>query len=274
MEWRCEWCGKPHAENDPPCDNCGHGTFERAVVQEPADGPAGGTTTVWVCTECGREHPKHAPPCSRCGNSTLERREVGVDDSELVAPGYRDLLTPRYVLGFALAIGLGLLLLLGVAGVVDLPGMADGGVPPVDDVPGSADSYEGASLAAVESAYLEAFQAQLDRTGGPALVREERIGEVATFYNQRWVTAEVGEGRLPSDERVVSLLAEACDGPIARIPGTLEAPTTVESADALGRDLADVQFARGEVELPEGATATGVDVHVADGRLYVTQFVC
>jgi len=274
MEWRCEWCGKPHEEDEPPCDNCGHGTFEKAVVQQPADGPAGGTTTVWVCTECGREHPKHAPPCSRCGNAELERREVGVDDSELVAPGYRDLLTPRYVLGFAVAALFGVVLLLGVTGVVDLPGMADSDVPTVEDVPGSADSYEGVSLDAVETAYLADVQAQLDRTDGPALERDERLDAVATFYNQRWVTSGSDDATVPSDERVVSLLEGRCDGQIVRIPGTLAAPTSVDSAESLGQDLADVQFARGEVELPPDATVTGVDVHAADGRLFVTQFVC
>jgi ribosomal protein L40E len=86
MEWRCEWCGKPHAENDPPCDNCGHGSFERAVVRRTD--LAGGnenpdTMTVWVCTACGREHPKHSPPCSRCNNGTLEQQEKRVDESNL-----------------------------------------------------------------------------------------------------------------------------------------------------------------------------------------------
>jgi len=90
MEWRCEWCGKPHESDDPPCDNCGHGEFERAVVREAGDaGPD--STMVWVCPECGREHTKHSPPCSRCNNPTLERREKRVDESNLTeAPGTAD----------------------------------------------------------------------------------------------------------------------------------------------------------------------------------------
>jgi uncharacterized OB-fold protein len=82
MEWRCEWCGKPHEENDPPCDNCGHGKFERAVVRQGSSGNAN-STVVWVCTDCGREHTKHSPPCSRCNNSTLERQEKTISDDEL-----------------------------------------------------------------------------------------------------------------------------------------------------------------------------------------------
>jgi ribosomal protein L37AE/L43A len=82
MEWRCEWCGKPHEENDPPCDNCGHGKFEKAVVRQGSAGDAN-STVVWVCTDCGREHTRHSPPCSRCNNATLERREKTVSDEEL-----------------------------------------------------------------------------------------------------------------------------------------------------------------------------------------------
>ncbi|MXR52865.1 hypothetical protein GRX03_14785 [Halovenus sp. WSH3] len=82
MEWRCEWCGKPHEEDDPPCDNCGHGSFERAVVRQGSAGEEN-STVVWVCTDCGREHTKHSPPCSRCNNGTLERREKTISDDEL-----------------------------------------------------------------------------------------------------------------------------------------------------------------------------------------------
>jgi hypothetical protein len=82
MEWRCEWCGKPHEEDDPPCDNCGHGKFERAVVRQGSSSNSG-STVVWVCTDCGREHTKHSPPCSRCNNATLERQEKTISDADL-----------------------------------------------------------------------------------------------------------------------------------------------------------------------------------------------
>jgi len=78
MKWRCEWCGKPHERNDPPCEECGHHSFEKAVV--PAAPEREGAPTVWACTACGREHPRNNPPCSRCGNMALEQREQSVDD--------------------------------------------------------------------------------------------------------------------------------------------------------------------------------------------------
>jgi ribosomal protein L37E len=83
MRWRCEWCGKPHEENDPPCDNCGHGKFEEAVVQQAGAGDGQDSMLVWVCTACGREHAKNSPPCSRCNNATFERREKVVTDGNL-----------------------------------------------------------------------------------------------------------------------------------------------------------------------------------------------
>jgi hypothetical protein len=230
------------------------------------------STTVWVCTECGREHVKHAPPCSRCGNATLERREQTVDDSELVAPGYRDLVTPRYVLGVGVALALGLVLLLGVAGVIDLPGM-NSGVPEVENVPGNADTYEGIDLAAVESAYIDGFNQELDARGGQTLARNDRIDDVAQFYNQRWVTSTVADGDLPPDDQVVDLLDGPCDRPIL-LPSRQGVPDSMDSADAFGRDLASDQFGGDNATLPQDATVTGVDVHVVEDTVYVTQFVC
>jgi hypothetical protein len=88
MEWRCEWCGKPHEENDPPCDNCGHGSFEKAVVRGPAAESGPDSTVVWACTECGREHTKNSPPCSRCNNATLERQRKEITEENLTeVPG-------------------------------------------------------------------------------------------------------------------------------------------------------------------------------------------
>lgn len=74
MKWRCDWCGKPHERNDPPCDNCGHHSFEKAVVPTVSDGGSDGPIE-WICAACGRSHPRNSPPCSRCGHTTLEKRE-------------------------------------------------------------------------------------------------------------------------------------------------------------------------------------------------------
>lgn len=272
MEWRCEFCGKPHESNDPPCDDCGHGSFERAVV--PA-APGGDSTMLWVCTECGREHPRHNPPCSRCGNPTLERRERTVDEDELVAPGYLDLLTPRYALGIALALGLGVVLVLGLAGVVRLPGMEGGGVPDVTGVPGSPDSVDGLSAAAVEAGYVERFNELRAEAGEPTLDRSDRLDAIATFYNQRRVKRDLADGDLPSGERMRSLFDGTCGGDIGLAPLRLPTADSADSARALGESLADRQRAQGGGEAPADRGITGVDVHGApDGTVYVTQFTC
>ena len=83
MEWRCEWCEKPHAENDPPCDSCGHGKFERAVVPVGPEGD--GNPLVWVCASCGRTHQRNTPPCSRCGHAKLAKQEQGFDEDDPLA---------------------------------------------------------------------------------------------------------------------------------------------------------------------------------------------
>ena len=88
MEWRCEWCGKPHEENDPPCEDCGHGSFERAVVPVGPEGD--GETLLWICPECGREHVRNNPPCSRCGNMTLEPHEGYPEEPESADGGVLD----------------------------------------------------------------------------------------------------------------------------------------------------------------------------------------
>lgn len=85
MEWRCEWCGKPHESDDPPCDNCGNGQFERAVRPVAPEGEGG--PTVWICTECGRDHPRNNPPCSRCGGMELEKREQTYEEGDAIGPG-------------------------------------------------------------------------------------------------------------------------------------------------------------------------------------------
>jgi rRNA maturation endonuclease Nob1 len=85
MKWRCEWCGKPHERNAPPCDNCGHHSLERAVVPKAPE--EGQEEYVWVCPECGRDHPRNSPPCSRCGNMQLEQRPLDYLDPGDVGGG-------------------------------------------------------------------------------------------------------------------------------------------------------------------------------------------
>jgi DNA-directed RNA polymerase subunit RPC12/RpoP len=271
MEWRCEWCGKPHEENDPPCDSCGHGSFEKAVVrQTDLAEETREATLVWVCTECGREHPKNSPPCSRCSNMTLEKQRQQVDDSELSAPGYLDLLTPQYAALLGVVLLFGTVLALGFVGVIDLPGMSSG-VPDVENVPGNATTADGVSLAAVEDAYLERLNEERERRGLSRLARSDGLDDIATFYNQKLVKESLADGTVDPDQ-VRDLLRDECSG---------EVSVEVTSVTTDGTDAADfgTALASSIVERPDWSPSaagemTGIDVHSADGQLFLTQFVC
>jgi hypothetical protein len=284
MEWRCEWCGKPHAEDDPPCDNCGHGTFERAVVQQPA-GPAGedgddagATTTVWVCPECGRGHPKNAPPCSRCGDESLELEERSVDEyGDVGAPSYRDLLTPTYAVGLVAALGLAAIFVAGVTGIVTIPGLTPAGLE-VNGVPGNASVADGIDLSAVESAYLDALDDRREEAGLVALSTDESMAEVATFVNQRYVKDSLTDDELPDPEPAAERLGDACSSepvPWQLSPGDISPIGSFEDAEGVAGAMVE-QSVFTEDSFDAGRTPkTGVDVHVGpDGSVYAIQLVC
>jgi ribosomal protein L37E len=270
MEWRCEWCGKPHENDDPPCDNCGHGSFERAVVPVAADRDTLGTeSTVWVCTNCGREHTKHTPPCSRCGHDELERRRQQIDESEITAPGYLDLVTPRYIAAFLGVLALAAVFLLGVTGTVDIPGFGTG-IPEVADVPGNATAAGGVSLADAERAYLQRLNDEREAADGEALTRTDELDRVATFLNQR----RVKENDLSEREReaVRDVLREQCsESP--QVPA-IDIPTDrFDSATGLGESVF-VTYQR-DVVVGATGTATGVDFHARpSGDVAVVQIIC
>jgi hypothetical protein len=330
MKWRCEWCGKPHKEDDPPCDNCGHGSFERAVVRQaesvegsvsdtmtvwvctacgrehpknsppcsrcnnatlereekridesnltdrPGTGEAGAVsaeqTTVWVCPECGRDHPKNAPPCSRCGNAKLERETRRVDDDELSAPGYGDLVTPRYLVALVAVLALGTVFVLGATGTVDVPGFPDDSVPSVDNVPGNATTAQGVSLAEVETAYLGALDDRRVDSELPSLDRRDRLDEVARYYNQERVKAQAAGESPPSARElgISSLLPGDCsEGALAHRTRPLDGT----AADTAGTRLTDTLTPR-SLALLEQYTLTGVDLHVNNGTLSLTEVLC
>lgn len=62
MEWRCASCGEPHRRNNPPCRECGHLQFERAVVR-----------LEWECDDCGTLADSDRTACERCGGESLTR---------------------------------------------------------------------------------------------------------------------------------------------------------------------------------------------------------
>jgi hypothetical protein len=278
MEWRCEWCGKPHEENDPPCDNCGHGKFEEAVVRQTDlasdDGPE--TTLVWVCTDCGREHPKNAPPCSRCGNTKLEKQRQRVDDEDLSAPGYLDLVTPRYLAAVSVVLLAAVVFVLGYTGVVDVPGIDQGGVPDVEDVPGNATTAGEIDLAAVEESYVTTLNERLQQQGDQGLQRSTTLDEIATWINQESVKAQ-STGRVDIDgERLRDLLFDECR--------TINSDTAQqvlfvnvtgeETPEQVGERVATRMLENSQFGPADTENTLGVDVHYLDGELYVRQFVC
>mgnify|MGYP006276368351 CR=1 FL=1 len=274
MDWRCEWCGKPHEENDPPCDNCGHGSFEKAVVRQTDlagdEGPD--STTVWVCTECGRTHPKHSPPCKRCGNHKLVRETQRIDDAELSAPSYFDLLTPRYVLGLVVVLALAGLFVGGLTGVVDLPGFGND-VPDVENVPGDATSAGSFDLSSVESTYLDAVNDARANDSDEEVTRTGRLDDVAAFVNQRLVKSQYADGELPSRERIGELIGDGCSGTVSIETNTLQ-HDNYQSAAELGDAFATEAFTGSEIRA-SSTTTVGIDTHTApDGTVYLTQLVC
>lgn len=272
MDWRCEWCGKPHEENDPPCDNCGHGTFEEAVVRQTdlSEGDPQ-STTVWVCTECGRSHTKHAPPCSRCGNHKLVREEQRFDESELSTPSYLDLLTPRYVAGLAVVLALVGVFALGAAGVVDIPGFGNE-IPEASDVPGNATSADGISLPEAETAYVDALAERRSSDGAGSLDRTATLDEIATYLNQRRVKAEYTDADYVSREQFQSLFEGRCDQP-ALLPYRVASPAG-DTPSAVGEQFLERIVADGNLPASD-ASRMGVDVHAApDGAIYFLQVTC
>jgi len=277
MEWRCEWCGKPHDENDPPCDNCGHGKFEKAVVRqtdlsEESDEQA----LVWVCTECGREHPKNSPPCSRCGNLSLEKRRQEIDESELVAPGYFELLTPQYLAAFGVALLLVVVFLLGVTGAVDIPGFGTGGVPEVEDVPGNATHSGSIPLASVESEFRTQLNDRQESTGQETLRSDDDLDEVSTYLNQKFVRSQYSPGApAPEIEEQVREVANDACGRSRPVPSpqiTIGPPGEDATAAALGEQLVEMyRTSQGPVE----GSVLGVDIHeTPDGGLSMVVVTC
>lgn len=272
MKWRCPQCGKPHERNDPPCDNCGHHKFERAVVpQATADDSY--EQFIWVCTECGRQHQRNNPPCSRCGNGTFEKQPLDYGDVDPGdTPGYLDLVGRQELAAAVVALGLVVVGILGFTGVIDIPGITPQEPPSVSDVPGDADAVGSLSLSAVENATLDG----LDAERSTPLGRDEGLGEMATFVNQRLVKNRYTDENVSITERQLQRFSTDCSGRItfarALTPGAVSGDA---SADQLGTELA-AQLRTRESDLTgTSVTLAGVDVHAGpDDRLFVTVAYC
>ncbi|MEF8852592.1 MAG: hypothetical protein V5A44_02925 [Haloarculaceae archaeon] len=279
-KWRCGWCGKPHSRNDPPCDNCGHHKFEKAVVPVAPESGDYERQPVWVCPECGREHQKNSPPCSRCGNANLEKHVPTEADyaDELGGTSYLDVLEPQYVAGMVFALVAGGALVLALLGVITLPGMGGPSLS-VADVPGNASTADGIDLAETERAYLANVNDGRAEAGVDRLDRSETLDDVARYLNQRRVKRTYTDDEVPPIDRTSDALNDACDGeqPVAYRDGpeTRVNVSGYDSSGALAGAIDDVflETEDATAEFPVGRT--GLDVHVGpDGRVFVTQVVC
>ena len=280
MKWRCTWCGKPDAEDDPPCDNCGHNVFEEAIVREGEDEPSEsrtvdtGTTYVWLCPNCGREHVRNNPPCSRCGNPDLEKTEQDYADvdKELEVPGWLEVAKP-YAPAFVVV---GIVVLLFATGIIPLSVLPGIGTPSPPDAPGEGTEVAGLDLSVTEREIHEQLAAQRD---GAETTRtyDDGLAAYAEYRNRQLVIDEYtddGSGETPA----LSEFDPDCTG-----SGSLHFLVADEVAfdeyddeRALAADLADEfrssQFAD---DVEAGYGVEGMDLHVTpDDRLYIMYAVC
>lgn len=296
MKWRCSWCGKPHEDNDPPCDNCGHHEFEKAVVpMAPEADAADATSHVWVCTECGNDHPKHTPPCDRCGNATLERRELTYDEDEVLDEmlggessgpsadvGYLDVLDAKLAAGFLAVGALVLVLALGFLGVVSVPGLDIG---PAEEItaPGNDTQVGHISLQAVETEYVSQLNAQREANGYEPLSVDEDVTLAASNVNKQRVRAVFVGEETPTENDLHTQVADSCGSsvearafelPTGAMPGG--SITGYDSEAAVGEALLDQRITNGPIQYQEAErNVIGVDVHVGpNDRVYVLQVVC
>ncbi|PCR90140.1 hypothetical protein [Natrinema ejinorense] len=287
MKWRCTRCGKPHAENDPPCDECGHNAFEKAVVRvDETDGasdaggepiPSGTVETgpeyVWACPNCGREHVRNTPPCSRCGNPDLERVERTYEglEQDLDTPSWFEVAKP-YLPIFAVV---GVVIALFATGIVPVSVLPGIGQPSPPDAPGDGAESAGFDLEAMEGEIHERLEMERESSAGRSY--DEGLADYAEYENRRLV-AEAFSDRDPDDARA-SQFDHGCGN--ARVSG---APLILSErsigayddesalADDIARALLSSQF--GDA-VRAGFDAEGIDVHVApNDDIYVYYTVC
>ncbi|WP_226006467.1 hypothetical protein [Natrinema salinisoli] len=286
MKWRCTRCGKPHAENDPPCDECGHNAFEKAIVRvdeidaqsdtgsEPI--PSGTVETgpeyVWACTNCGREHVRNTPPCSRCGNPDLDRVERTYEglERDLATPSWFEVAKP-YLPVFA---GIAIVIALFATGIVSpsiLPGI---GQPSPPDAPGNGSVEAGIDLEATERAIHDRLEEEREpsesRTYGTGLAAyaeyQNRLRVLSDFANET------------PDEPNSDAFDHRCgdtrpqEGPAVVTGVSVEDyPDEAELADGVVAELLSI-YSDG---IRTGFDAEGVDVHVApNGDIYVFYATC
>lgn len=278
MEWRCTRCGKPHAENDPPCDECGHNAFEKAIVRvderdgEPSDTVETGPEYVWACTNCGREHVRNTPPCSRCGNPDLEKAERTYEglERDLTAPGWLEVAKPY----LPVAVLIALVVALFATGIVPptvLPGI---GAPSPPDAPGEGAEYAGLDLEAVDTDVHDRLEAE--REAGERRTYDDGLAAYAEYYNRMLVAVEFDDTE--PDAPDPGAFDHGCsDAQIVTAQLTLGDAAVDEYDDerAFGDAVAEVLLTEYGEEMRSGFDSEGVDIHVApNGDVYVFYAAC
>ncbi|MFB6189850.1 MAG: hypothetical protein ABEI57_08190 [Halapricum sp.] len=271
MKWRCPQCGKPHERNDPPCDNCGHHKFERAVVPA-ATVDEDHEQFVWACTECGRHHQRNNPPCSRCGGTTFEKKPLNYDDFDAGGTSsYLDLVGPFEVGAALVVVALVTIGALGYLGVVHVPGITPRGHPTVENVPGNGTTVGDLALADVETSTLNALNDQrsstLERTGG--------LDTLATYADRRLVKDTYTNADRGLDKKQLRRFDVRCSGRTyvrSAMTGPVSADTTAQSLAA----AVVAQLQGGSVAPTDSSIERiGIDAHAGpDDRVFVVVAYC
>lgn len=277
MKWRCTWCGEPHDENDPPCRECGHNSFEKAVVrQDETESPRTetvdtGTTYVWRCQDCGRDHVKNNPPCSRCNGHDLRKVEQRYDgvDRDLDVPGWLEVAKP-YLPVFAI---IGLVAVLFATGILSpslLPGI---GSPSPPDAPGEGTAAAGIDLEETELAVHERLEDE--RTDG-STGYDDDLAAFAEYQNRAFVASEYDDA--DPDPAQPDEFGVDCEAEFLFVPFALSESSIDDYDDevALADDVAAALAGTDDGDdVLAGPPSEGLDVHVGpDGTIHVVYAAC
>ena len=274
MKWRCEWCGKPHEEDDPPCDNCGHGSFEKAIVREPSyETVDTGPTYVWACPNCDREHVKNSPPCSRCGNPDLEKVEQDYADVErdLETPSWLEVAKP-YAPVFLVAAVVIALFATGIVPLSAIPGLGTPDPPEAPDAPGNGSEAAGIDLEAVELAVHDQLEAE---RSAASREYDDGLAAFAEFRNRQLVVA-ADEGVEPDDMPPLNAFDPTC-GEETPTGGSVTLGDPIDAYDdepELATAIAVAIQSESAIEGGSSFVAEGLDVHVADDTVFVYYLTC
>ncbi|WP_207589083.1 hypothetical protein [Halomontanus rarus] len=278
MKWRCAWCGKPHEENDPPCDSCGHGEFEEAVVrQKEFETVDTGTQYTWVCANCGRQHMRNNPPCSRCGGHDLEKTEQSFDDveGELDVPSWLEVARPYAPIIVVLV----LVAALFATGIVPLSAIPGIGTPSPPDAPGDSEQAAGLDLAVVEQEIHDRLEGERADRGVTERQFDDGLAAFVEYQNRQWVNAIVEGSDLENPPEAREFDPSCGGSEIKPVDPTSFPALSIDDYDDESTLAADIAngLLDGEFEtlvFESSYPSEALDVHVADGSVFVYYAAC